>query len=102
MSFSVVDVRDVAAAQLAAMTSPKAGGHRHILSEREMTVFEIANALRPAFPAQAGRLPRFEAPNWLVRLAGLFDPQIAGNTAELGNVRRIDGSVPAAHCSAAR
>lgn len=92
MSFSVVDVRDVAAAQVAAMSDPAAGGRRHILSEREMTVFEIANVLRNAFPGRAGRLPRFEVPNWLVRLAGLVDPQIAGNTAELGNVRRVDGS----------
>ncbi|MDB5541339.1 MAG: hypothetical protein JWQ89_3066, partial [Devosia sp.] len=31
MSFSIVDVRDVAAAQVAAMTAPEAGGRRHIL-----------------------------------------------------------------------
>lgn len=92
MTFSIVDVRDVAAAQVAAMTSPDAGGHRHILADREMSVFQIAQALRPHLPQYASRLPRFEAPDWAVRLAALFDPQIRNNTHELGNVRRVDGS----------
>jgi len=92
MTFSIVDVRDVAAAHLAAMTSPAAAGQRHILSDREMSVFELAQSLRPHFPDLARRLPRFEAPDWLVRLVGLFDPQIRTNTHELGNVRRVDGS----------
>lgn len=92
LSFSLVDVRDVAAAHLAAMTSPAAGGARHILSEREMSLLALSDALRAAFPQFARRLPRFEVPDWLVRLAGLFDPQIRANTAELGNVRHVDGS----------
>ena len=92
MTFSIVDVRDVAAAQVAAMTAPGAGGHRHILADREMSVFQIAQALRPHLPQYASRLPRFEAPDWAVRLAALFDPQIRNNTHELGNVRRVDGS----------
>ena len=92
MTFSVVDVRDVAAAHLAAMTAPEAGGRRHILSDREMSVFELAQSLRPHLPQFAGRLPRFEAPDFIVRLFGLIDPQVRNNTHELGNVRRVDGS----------
>ena len=92
MSFSIVDVRDVAAAQVAAMTAAEAGGKRHILSDREMTIFELARALRTALPQASARAPRFELPNWVVRLMGLFDPQIGSNTAELGHVRRVDGN----------
>lgn len=92
MSFSIIDVRDVAAAQLAAMIAPEAGGKRHILSDREMTIFELATALRAALPQATARAPRFELPNWVVRLMGLFDPQIGSNTAELGHVRRVDGN----------
>jgi len=92
MTFSIVDVRDVAAAQVAAMTSPDAAGQRHILAEREMSVLELAKVLRPHLPQFAGRLPRFELPDWVVRLVGLFDPQIRTNTQELGNIRRVDGS----------
>jgi dihydroflavonol-4-reductase len=92
MTFSIVDVRDVAAAQLAAMTAPEAGGHRHILSDTEMSIFELAQALRPHLPQLAGRLPRFELPDWVVRVVGLFDPQIRTNLHEIGNIRRVDGS----------
>jgi dihydroflavonol-4-reductase len=92
MTFSIVDVRDVAAAQVAAMTAPEAGGRRHILAEAEMSVFELAQALRPHLPAFAGRLPRFELPDWVVRVVGLFDPQIRTNLHEIGNIRRVDGS----------
>ena len=92
ITFSIVDVRDVAAAQVAAMTSPAAAGKRHILSEREASIFELAQALRPHFPQLASRLPRFELPDWVVRAVGLFDPQIRSNTHELGNIRRVDGS----------
>ena len=92
MAFSLVDVRDVAAAHLAAMTAPDAGGRRHILSESEMSIIELARALRPHFPALAARFPRFELPDSFVRLVALFHPQLRGNTGELGNVRRVDGS----------
>jgi dihydroflavonol-4-reductase len=92
LSFSLVDVRDVAEAHLAAMTAPAAGGHRHILSERELSLLELTAILRRQFPRFARRLPRHEAPDWLVRLAGLFDRRIGEHTGELGNHRRVDGS----------
>jgi dihydroflavonol-4-reductase len=92
LSFSLVDVRDVAEAHVMAMTSPEAGGHRHILSEREMSILELAEVLRRHFPELAHRLPRREAPDWLVRLAGLFDRRIGDYAGELGNHRRVDGS----------
>lgn len=92
IAFSIVDVRDVAAAHLDAMTKPEAGGQRIILSDSEMSIIGLANVLRTALPAYAKKLPRFELPDWIVRIAGMFDPQIRGNTGELGNVRRVDGN----------
>jgi len=92
MTLSVIDVRDVAAAQVAAMLSAEAGGHRFILSEREMSFAEVAQVLRAAFPQLARKIPRLEAPDWAVRLIGMFDPQIRSNTTELGRPRRVDGS----------
>lgn len=93
MTFTIVDVRDVAAAQATAMQRPEACGHRHILAEREMTVMEIAEVLRARLPtAETRRIPRFEVPNWLVRLVGLFDRQVGSNAAELGTIRHVDPS----------
>jgi len=92
MSMPSVDVRDVAAAQLAAMTDPGAGGHRFILSDSEITLFQAGEALRTGLDRPGLRTPRFELPNWLVRFAGLFDRQIRDNAAELGRTKRLDGN----------
>jgi nucleoside-diphosphate-sugar epimerase len=91
MTFSVIDVRDVAAAQVAAMTDPAAGGHRFILADREMSLLQMAEAIRTGLDRPGLRTPRFELPNWLVRLVALFDRQIRDNTVELGTVRAVNG-----------
>jgi len=93
MNFSLVDVRDVAAAQVLAMTDAEAGGRRHILVEREMSVMQIVHVLRSALPAaQTWRLPGMELPDSLVRLAGRFDARIREHLPELGSTRHLDGS----------
>lgn len=86
-----VDVRDVAAMHVAAMTSPAAGGHRHIASEGNFSFMDLANMLRSAFPDYARKIPRYELPNWLVRLYGLFDPDTRSNVESLGIIRNVDG-----------
>jgi nucleoside-diphosphate-sugar epimerase len=91
MTFSVIDVRDVATAQVAAMVSPEAGGRRHILSEREMSMFEMAETIRSGYQRPGMKLPRFELPSFVVRLIGLFDRQIRDNVAELDNIRACNG-----------
>ncbi|MDR3474947.1 MAG: aldehyde reductase [Devosia sp.] len=88
--FGIVDVRDVAELQLAAMETQPAGGRRFIASAGALSFLEAAKALRQAFPSHAGKLPRFELPNWAVRLYGLFDADIRGNLESLGVVRRMD------------
>lgn len=91
MSFSIVDVRDVAAAQVAAMTDPAAGGRRFILADREMTLQQMANAIQAGLKRPNIRTPRFELPSWLVRIVALFDRQIRDNAVELGRVRPVNG-----------
>lgn len=91
MTFSIIDVRDVAAAQVAAMAAPSAAGHRHILSDREMTLHQMALAIRDGLDRPGLRVPGFELPSWLVRIVGLFDRQIRDNVAELDNVRAVNG-----------
>jgi len=92
MTFSVIDVRDVAAAQVAAMTAPEAAGRRHILSEREMSLLAMGQAIKAGFNRPGLKVPGFELPSWLVRLVALFDRDIRDNTAELDNIRAVDGS----------
>jgi len=92
LAFAIVDVRDVAAAHVAALTSPTAGGRRFPMGERTLFFKEVADILRQRFPERAGKTPRFEMPNWAVRLYALFDSDVRANLGELGVARRLDSS----------
>ncbi len=87
LDLSIVDVRDVAALHVAAMTAPSAGGQRLIAVAETLSFLDLARALATAFPAS--RLPRFEIPDFLVRLYALFDPDIRGSLTELGRRKRF-------------
>ena len=89
ISFSVVDVRDVAALQIDAMTNPAAAGQRCIASAGSASMRELGAVLRPAFPDR--RVPTRELPDWVLRLVALLDSDVRDNIAELGVVKRVDG-----------
>jgi nucleoside-diphosphate-sugar epimerase len=75
LHFGVVDVRDVADLHLRAMTHPAAKGERFLAVAGDfMSMLEIARALRRRMGAAARRVPTFELPNWLLRIAAIRDP----------------------------
>jgi dihydroflavonol-4-reductase len=85
--FGLVDVRDVADLHIRAMTSPAAKGERFIAVAGEtMSMHDIAKVLRRKMGA-AARVPQFQAPNWLVRLAAMRAPALRGAVPQLGRVR---------------
>ena len=90
MWFAIIDVRDVAAVHVKAMTTPEAGGRRFPTAGPTHSFMQLATMLKPAFPAYASKLPRFEAPNWVMRLYGIFDRDVRGNLGELGIVKRSE------------
>jgi dihydroflavonol-4-reductase len=90
--FPVVDVRDVAAAQIRAMLAPEAGGQRFPMGERTLSFLEFAETIRAALPEFAKKLPRFTVSDWMVRLFAFVDKDIRGNVGELGIIRRTDSS----------
>ena len=85
-----IDVRDVAALHLRAMVVPEAGGHRFPMSAGTFSLIEYGHMLAAALPAYASRMPRFEVPDWLARLAGAIDPDMRDNLGEIGYVKRTD------------
>lgn len=89
LGMSLVDVRDVAALQVDAMTNPAAGGQRCIASEGTYWMSDVGRMLRPAFPDR--RVPTGELPTWLLRVVALFDRDIRDNLHELGTMKRVDG-----------
>ena len=89
LSMSVIDVRDVAALQVDAMTNPAAAGQRCLAAVGTYSMREIGIMLRPAFPQR--RVPQAELPRWLVRVAALFHRDVRNNLHEMEIVRRVDG-----------
>jgi dihydroflavonol-4-reductase len=87
--FGLVDVRDVADLHLRAMTSPAAKGERFLAVAGEtMSLYQIARLLRDRLGASVVRAPRFEAPDWLVRLAAIGIPRLRDALPQLGQIRR--------------
>ena len=90
--FGLIDVRDVAELHLRAMTSSAAKGERFIAVAGEtMSILDIAKVLRAKLGAAARRVPRFQAPDWLMRLAALRNPMARASLPMLGKRRRANG-----------
>jgi dihydroflavonol-4-reductase len=88
LGFSLVDVRDVAACQVAAMEIPAAAGERFIASEEFVWFSEAAQMLREAFPAYDAKIPKRSVPNWLLKVMAVFQPIYQQTVTELGRTRR--------------
>ncbi len=85
LHFGVVDVRDVADLHLRAMTNPAAKGERFLAVAGDfMSMLDIAKLLKARMGDAARRVPTRELPNWVVRIASLFDPAVKQLVPELG------------------
>jgi dihydroflavonol-4-reductase len=87
---NIVDVRDVAALHLNAMTSPEAGGRRFLACAATVTLYELALMLKDAFPDYARRLPRIVLPDWLARAFAFLDPDLRDNADTIGKKQILD------------
>ena len=85
--FGVVDVRDVADMHVRCLTQPDMAGERFICSGPFMLMKEVAAVLREGLGPQARKVPTRSMPDWLMRIAALFDPVVRTVLGELGNVR---------------
>ncbi|MEP6873273.1 MAG: NAD-dependent epimerase/dehydratase family protein [Burkholderiales bacterium] len=90
--FGVVDVRDVADLHVRALKAPGMAGERFIASGRFMKMREVADVLRAGLGAQANQVTTRNVPDWLVRVAALFNPLARAVVGELGSVRNQDAS----------
>ncbi len=91
--FGVVDVRDVADLHIRAMADPAAKGERFVATAGDsLSIREIALALHERMGSAARRVPTRELPDWLVRIAGLFDPAVRNTLGELGHRKRMTGA----------
>jgi nucleoside-diphosphate-sugar epimerase len=101
--FGVVDVRDVADLHIRAMTDPAARGERFLAVTGDfLSIRDIAGVLKGRMGASARRVPTRQLPDWLVRIAAMFDPPVKQLLPELGKrknatnekARRVLGWAP--------
>jgi dihydroflavonol-4-reductase len=84
LGFSFIDVRDVAALEVGAMTAADAGGQRLIAAASFLWLAEVAAILREQLGRDARKVPRRSVPDVVVRLLALFDPEVRSVVGELG------------------
>lgn len=102
LGFWIVDVRDLAAAHVSAMTAPQAAGERFIAAGQFLWMAEMADILRTKLGARGVTPPTRVLPDWLVRLLAPFVPTLrtlaplVGKKIETSNAkaRRVLGFTP--------
>jgi nucleoside-diphosphate-sugar epimerase len=82
--FNIVDVRDVARLHVLAMTTPAAAGQRLIGSGDFYWMADVAKMLKQGLGDQAKKVPSIPVPDFVARMAALFDPIVRGRLYELG------------------
>ena len=90
INFAIVDVRDVAASHLAAMTVPEASGNRHIVHGQNIWISELAKILENEFKPQGYKVPTSTAPYPLLWMIGRFDKTVKMILPSVGHVTRYD------------
>jgi dihydroflavonol-4-reductase len=89
----MVDVRDVAAAHLAAMTHGEAAGERFIVASEHVSMHDVAKILRENFAARGFKVPTRRLPGLLLRAVGLFDRTAQLAVAELGKRQDVSSAL---------
>ena len=90
VAMGMVDVRDVAAMHVAALSAEGAPGHRFIVaSEEPVSMADLAAILRDA---GYGKAPSRRAPNFAIRAMGLFDREARAMGPMLGKKIAYDTS----------
>lgn len=92
MHFNIVDVRDVAAAHIAAMTASEAAGKRFLCVAGGMWLPEIAKILKDEFGPRGYKVPTLVLPDFFVKLYGLIDKTVRDNARGLGDAPDFDTS----------
>jgi len=84
LGFNVVDVRDVADLHIRAMTHPHAAGERFIAAGHYAWMGDLAALLRANLGEAAAEVPTRKVPDFVIRLAGIFDKDLGSVTPGLG------------------
>jgi nucleoside-diphosphate-sugar epimerase len=91
--FPIVDVRDVAAAHVAALVAEGAAGERFLVSgDPAIPMKQIGETLRGRLGDAASRVPTRSIPNDVVRNGALNSPEFRAIVPDLGYARRVSNA----------
>jgi dihydroflavonol-4-reductase len=88
IGLEIVDVRDLAALHVAAMTAPAAAGERFLATGEFTWMREMAADLRAGLGPAGNRVPTRQLPDFVVRFAARFDASLRSITISLGRRHR--------------
>ncbi|MFG1609528.1 SDR family oxidoreductase [Actinoplanes sp. NPDC049265] len=83
----VVDVRDLAALHIMAMTAEHVGGQRFIAAGGYVSMAEIAEMLRSGLGQAAAKIPTWQIPTWLLKTVSLVVKPMREMSATAGVYR---------------
>ena len=92
IAYPIVDVRDVAAAHVAAMKEPSAAGERFICATDTLSLHEIGMHMIEAVPDLKRKVPRFKAHSWFLRGAARFDRNLRAIRGDLDRRPQVSSS----------
>jgi len=88
--FPCVDVRDIAAVHVAALTAEGVGGRRLLGSAETLPLAEVARILKDTFPERGRRIPTRTIPAPAIRVLALFKPSLRTVLPSLHVRPRVD------------
>ena len=92
IEMTTIDVRDVAAAHVAAMTSPQAAGKRFVCVSDPVWMKDMAKTLAQEFGPQGWKIPTRGLPLWAAKLGANFHPKLKQAKPFLGKASVFDTS----------
>lgn len=92
LGFCFVDVRDVADLHIRTMTAPEAAGQRFIAAGDFAWMTDLAALLRARLGEAASKVPTRRVPSLVIRLAALFDRDLASVVPRLGEKRTFSSA----------
>ena len=90
VSFSIVDVKDVAAMHVRSLEIAETAGERYVASAGALTFIDMATILKAAYPKR--KIVTRRAPKFLLQILALFDSQIKAILPSLGKRVRISST----------
>jgi dihydroflavonol-4-reductase len=92
VSFAPIDVRDVASAHLAAMTTPAAAGERFVVAIEQAGMVDIARVLDREFRPRGFKVATRRVPGFVLRLVAIWDKTAKLAVQELGKRQDVSNA----------